>query len=104
MDKIQKLQKDAKNLRQADIKKREDEINKLRADYDKEANELQQKINARRAEEDNKVVESIQKVINDIAKEKKYSFVIDANAVAFATDDKNITKDVMAKLAPADKK
>ncbi|KGQ56974.1 membrane protein [Gallibacterium anatis str. Avicor] len=107
VDKIQKLQKDAKNLRQADIKKREDEINKLRADYDKEANELQQKINARRAEEDNKVVESIQKVINEIAKEKKYTFVIDANAVAFATDDKNITKDVMAKLAlapAADKK
>ncbi|MBF4103069.1 hypothetical protein INT80_13940 [Gallibacterium anatis] len=27
--------------------------------------------------------------------------MIDANAVAFATDDKNITKDVMAKLALA---
>ncbi|MDA3979138.1 OmpH family outer membrane protein [Gallibacterium sp. AGMB14963] len=101
VDKIQKLQKDGKNLRQADIKKREDEINKLRADYDKEANELQQKINQRRSEEDNKVVESIQKVVNEIAKEKKYTFVIDANAVAFAVDGKNITKDVMDKLAPA---
>ncbi|OBX04810.1 membrane protein [Gallibacterium genomosp. 3] len=101
VDKIQKLQKDGKNLRQADIKKREDEINKLRADYDKEANELQQKINQRRVEEENKVVESIQKVINDIAKERKYSLVLDTSTVVFEADGKNITKDVMDKLVPA---
>ncbi|MBF4103070.1 hypothetical protein INT80_13945 [Gallibacterium anatis] len=49
-----------RKLTSSRYQKREDEINKLRVDYDKEAGELQ-KINARRAEEDNKVVESIQK-------------------------------------------
>lgn len=104
VDKIQALQKDGKNLRQADIKKREDEINKLRADYDKEAGELQQKINARRAEEENKVVENLQKVIDSIAKEKKYTLILDNRAVAYSVEGKNITKDVMDKLAPAAKK
>ncbi|MCK3658659.1 hypothetical protein A4G18_08045 [Pasteurellaceae bacterium Pebbles2] len=93
--KINALKKEAKNLRSADIKKREDEINKLMKEHDAKAAKFQQ--NAQKTENDEraKLLESIQLATNNFAKEKGYTYVIDANSVVFAADGKDITEDVL---------
>lgn len=104
--KIAALQKDAPKLRAADIKKREDEINKLGATEQEEINKLvaahdaevkkyQDAYNKRESEEGAKLIDSIQTTINNIAKEKNYTVVLNANAVVFAVDGKNITEEVL---------
>ncbi|WP_293729367.1 OmpH family outer membrane protein [uncultured Actinobacillus sp.] len=93
--KIAALQKDAKNLRSADIKKREDEINKLMRAHDEKARQFQQETANAEREETAKLLESIQVATNKLAKEKGYTYVIDANSVVYAVDGKDITEDVL---------
>lgn len=93
--KIAALQKDAKNLRSADIKKREDEINKLMRAHDEKARQFQQETAKAEREETAKLLESIQVATNKLAKEKGYTYVIDANSVVYAVDGKDITEDVL---------
>ena len=104
--KIAALQKEAPKLRQADIKKREDEINKLGADeqaainkaiaaHDEEAKKFQAEYAKRENEEMTKIVESIQVATNNVAKDKKYTLVLDDRSVVFGADGKNITEDVL---------
>lgn len=93
--KIDALQKEAKNLRSADIKKREDEINKLMREQDDKARKFQQKTQQVEREETAKLLESIQKATNDFAKEKGYTYVLDANSVVYALDGKDITEDIL---------
>ncbi|MGQ0286965.1 OmpH family outer membrane protein [Pasteurellaceae bacterium 22721_9_1] len=93
--KIAALKKEAPNLRSADIKKREDEINKLMKDHDAQAQKFQQNAQALENEERAKLLESIQTATNNLAKEKGYTYVLDANSVVFAVDGKDITEDVL---------
>lgn len=92
--KIAALNKEAKNLRSADIKKREDEINKLMKEHDEKAAKFQQQVQQIESEEDTKLLASIQTAANNIAKEKGYTYVIDANTVVFAVEGKDITEEV----------
>ncbi|WP_439287472.1 OmpH family outer membrane protein [Lonepinella sp. BR2357] len=94
-NKIAALQKEAKNLRSADIKKREDEINKLMKDHDAKVQKYQQEAQKQENAERAKILESIQETTNKLAKEKGYTYVLDANSVVFAVDGKDISDDVL---------
>ncbi|MDP9500540.1 OmpH family outer membrane protein [Bisgaard Taxon 45] len=109
--KVAALKKDAPKLRSADIKKREDEINKLGNSeqeainklvtaHDEEVSKYQEDYAKREREETAKLVNSIQNAVNTIAKEKNYTLVLNEGAVVFAADAKNITEDVL-KAIPA---
>lgn len=112
--KVAALQKDAPKLRSADIKKREDEINKfandeqtvinkLIAEHDKKAKEFQDSYAKRENEETSKMVASIQTATNNVAKQKNYTLVLDDRSVVYAADGKNITEEVL-KAIPAQAK
>lgn len=93
--KIASLKKEAKDLRSADIKKREDEINKLMRAHDENARKFQQNAAKAEREQTAKLLESIQDVTNKMAKEKGYTYVLDANSVVYAAEGKDITEDVL---------
>ena len=112
--KVAALQKDAPKLRSADIKKREDEINKfandeqtaintLIAEHDKKAKEFQDSYAKRENEETSKMVASIQTATNNVAKQKNYTLVLDDRSVVYAAEGKNITEEVL-KAIPAQAK
>ncbi|MBE2898042.1 OmpH family outer membrane protein [Pasteurellaceae bacterium 20609_3] len=103
VDKMKALEKEAPKLRRADIQKREDEINKLRQSYQEQVNAFQQKNEKLQYEERAKLLQSIQEATNEVAKEKNYTYVIDANALVYAADGKDITKEVLDHIKPAEK-
>ena len=109
---LQTLQKDAPKLRAADIKKREDEINKfasteqetinkLVAEHDQQVRIYQDNYAKRENQETSKLVESIQAATNAVAKEKHYTIVLDDRSVVFAADGKNISDDVLKAISAA---
>ena len=110
--KVAALQKDAPKLRAADIKKREDEINKfasteqetinkLVAEHDQQVRIYQDNYAKRENQETSKLVESIQAATNAVAKEKHYTIVLDDRSVVFAADGKNISDDVLKAISAA---
>ncbi|TDQ59487.1 periplasmic chaperone for outer membrane proteins Skp [Mesocricetibacter intestinalis] len=105
--KIAALQKEAPKLRAADIKKREDEINGLVKAHEEQVGKFQAETQKVENDERAKLLGSIQTATNNIAKEKGYTYVIDANSVVYAVEGKDITEDVLkaisANKAPAAK-
>lgn len=81
----------------------ETEINKLVEQHDKEAQAFQQAYEQRQNQERTKLLESIQQATNQVAKDKKYTLVLDANSVVYSADGKDITEDVL-KAIPAQAK
>ncbi|MEX4027664.1 periplasmic chaperone [Haemophilus influenzae] len=112
--KVAALEKDAPRLRQADIQKRQEEINKLGAaedaelqklmqEQDKKVQEFQAQNEKRQAEERGKLLDSIQTATNNLAKAKGYTYVLDANSVVFAVEGKDITEEVLKSIPAAEK-
>lgn len=99
--KIQTLEKDAPRLRAADIKKREDGINKERALFEKKANTFQAKLNARENQETEKMLASIQVAADKIAKAKDYDLVVDSNSVVYIKAGNNISDEVLRTIVPS---
>ncbi|TCK01416.1 periplasmic chaperone for outer membrane proteins Skp [Volucribacter psittacicida] len=114
-DQVAKLEKDAKDPKQrpSELQKRQEDlykqqaaaeeaINKLVAEHDKQAQEFQVAYDKRQAEERTKLLESIQQATDKVAKDKKYTLVLDANSVVYG-DGKDITEEVL-KAIPAQAK
>ena len=112
--KVAALEKDAPRLRQADIQKRQQEINKLGAaedaelqklmqEHDKKVQEFQAQNEKRQAEERGKLLDSIQTATNNLAKAKGYTYVLDANSVVFAVEGKDITEEVLKSIPASEK-
>lgn len=113
-EKVAALQKDAPRLRQADIQKREEEINKFTAseeaqitklmqEQDKKVAAFQEQSDKLQAEARAKLLESIQTATNNLAKSKGYTYVLDANSVVFAVDGKDITEEVLKSIPATEK-
>lgn len=100
-EKIAALQKEAPRLKSADIKKKEDEINKLMKDHDEQVAKFQAENQKRENEERAKLLESIQTATNNIAKTKGYTYVLDANSVVFAAEGKDISEEVLKSIPKA---
>ncbi|HHF3600262.1 TPA: OmpH family outer membrane protein [Haemophilus influenzae] len=112
--KVAALEKDAPRLRQADIQKRQEEINKLGAtedaglqklmqEQDKKVQEFQAQNEKRQAEERGKLLDSIQTATNNLAKAKGYTYVLDANSVVFAVEGQDITEEVLKSIPASEK-
>ena len=112
--KVEALKKDAPRLRQAEIQKREQEINKFGAneeaaltklmqEQDKKVAEFQEESDKRQAEARAKLLESIQVATNNLAKAKGYTYVLDANSVVFALEGKDITEEVLKSIPVTEK-
>ncbi|WP_118784890.1 OmpH family outer membrane protein [Haemophilus haemolyticus] len=112
--KVAALEKDAPRLRQADIQKRQEEINKLGAaedaelqklmqEQDKKVQEFQAQNEKRQAEERGKLLDNIQTATNNLAKAKGYTYVLDANSVVFAVEGKDITEEVLKSIPASEK-
>ncbi|HHS0407297.1 TPA: OmpH family outer membrane protein [Haemophilus influenzae] len=112
--KVAALEKDAPRLRQADIQKRQEEINKLGVtedaelqklmqEQDKKVQEFQAQNEKRQAEERGKLLDSIQTATNNLAKAKGYTYVLDANSVVFAVEGKDITEEVLKSIPASEK-
>ena len=112
--KVAALEKAAPRLRQADIQKRQEEINKLGAaedaelqklmqEQDKKVQEFQAQNEKRQAEERGKLLDSIQTATNNLAKAKGYTYVLDANSVVFAVEGKDITEEVLKSIPASEK-
>ncbi|OOF67839.1 OmpH family outer membrane protein [Rodentibacter caecimuris] len=115
-DKVAALQKDAKDPKQrpSELQKREAEINKLAKteeeninklmqEHDKKVQQFQMENEKRQLDARAKLLESIQVATNKLAKDKGYTYVLDANSVVFAVDGKDITEEVL-KAIPATEK
>lgn len=112
-DKVKALDKDAPKLRQADIKKRQDDIANLAKKRDEEFKKLvqehqenvakfRQEAQKREVEIQNKLLTDIQTVTSNVAKEKKFTAVLDEKAAIYVGEGKNITEDVLKAIpAPA---
>lgn len=112
--KVEALKKDAPRLRQTEIQKREEEINKFGAneeaaltklmqEQDKKVAAFQEESDKRQAEARAKLLESIQVATNNVAKTKGYTYVLDANSVVFAVEGKDITEEVLKSIPVTEK-
>lgn len=111
--KVKALEKDAPKLRQADIKKRQDEIAKLAekrdAEFKKLVEEHQKNVaefqaagQKRETEINQKLIADIQTATNNVAKAKNFSIVLDEKTAIYMAEGKNITEEVLKAIpAPA---
>ncbi|PJG81878.1 OmpH family outer membrane protein [Caviibacterium pharyngocola] len=112
--KVKALEKEAPKLRQADIKKRQDEIAKLAEKRDAEFKALVDKHQKdvakfredgqkRQMEVDQKLLTDIQNATTEVAKAQNFTAVLDEKAAIYSADGKNITEDVLKAIpAPAE--
>lgn len=106
VDKRNALEKAAPKLRSKEIKTREDAINALIQKYQKDARALQVKNAELQRQAEATIATSIRSATDKVAKADKYTYVLDANAIVYAMDGKDITKQVMdaIKAQPTAKK
>lgn len=95
---IQKIQKEGAKMKPADRTKLETTINTKREQFAKKAEAFENDNRRRQGEERNKLLTKIQKAVETIAKQEKYTVIVDVNAVAFADPSTDITSKVMAKV------
>lgn len=118
--KVKALEKDAPRLRQADIKKRQDEISsfakkrqdevaklaqqrdadfkKLVEEHQKNVAKFQSDAQKRETELNKKVLTEIQTTATNVAKAKNYNIVLDEKTVVYTVEGKDITEDVLKAL------
>lgn len=114
--KAKALEKDAPKLRQADIKKRQDEIaklvekrdaefKKLVEEHQKNVAEFQANGQKREAEINQRLLTEIQTATTNVAKAKNFTVVLDEKTAVYFADGKNITEEVLKAIpAPAQAK
>lgn len=107
--KVKALDKDAAKLRQADIKKRQDEIAQLAQKRDAEFKKLlqehqanvekfRQEVQQRELEVQRKLSTDIQTATTNVAKAKKLTAVLDEKAAIYSAEGKNITDEVLKSI------
>lgn len=93
-DQIEKLRKSGKTMSQKEQEAAQKKINDDRADFLKQAMSYQQDVNKEQAKVMQGIQGDINSIVGDIAKKSSYSMVLDAQAVIFAANSVDITKDV----------
>lgn len=96
--KIQKLQRDGSTMKASDRTKLENEVVAQREQFSTKAQAFEQDNRRRQMEERNKILSRIQDAIKAVAGKDGYDLVIDANAVAYVGNTKDITADVLKQV------
>ncbi len=94
-DKQSALDKDAKNLSDADLKTKSKEISDLSIEFERKQRELNEDASLRKNEEMKKFQDQINKVIDSIAQTEGYDLIL-YNGAAFTSKKINITDKVIA--------
>lgn len=96
--KMQKLQRDGSTMKASDRSKLEKDVMAQREDFSTKAQAFEQDNRRRQAEERNKILSRIQDAVKSVASKQGYDIVVDANAVAYASHEKDITADVLKQV------
>jgi outer membrane protein len=96
--KMQRLQRDGSTMKASDRSKLEKDVMAQREAFSSKAQQFEQDNRRRQAEERNKILSRIQDAVKSVASKEGYDVVIDANAIAYANNDKDITADVLKQV------
>lgn len=96
--KMQKLQRDGATMKASDRSKLEKDVMEQREAFSAKAQSFEQDNRRRQAEERNKILSRIQDAVKSVASKGGYDMVIDANAIAYASNSKDITADVLKQV------
>ncbi|CAM3979725.1 MULTISPECIES: molecular chaperone Skp [Rahnella] len=96
--KMQRLQRDGSTMKASDRSKLEKDVMAQREAFSAKAQQFEQDNRRRQAEERNKILSRIQDAVKSVASKEGYDVVIDANAIAYADNDKDITADVLKQV------
>ncbi len=96
--KMQRLQRDGSTMKASDRSKMEKDIMAQRETFASKAQAFEQDNRRRQSEERNKILSRIQDAVKKVADDEGYDVVIDANAVAYASNAKDITADVLKQV------
>ena len=96
---MEKHKRDTVTMSTQELKALEDKIVRMREDYAAKAQPLRQDMQRRATEERNKVLGLIKKTIDRIAAEEKYDIILNAGAVTFITDKRDLTQKVIDEVS-----
>ncbi|NKI73206.1 molecular chaperone Skp [Dickeya sp. CFBP 2040] len=97
-EKMQKLQRDGSTMKASERSKMESDVMAQREQFSSKAQAFDQDNRRRQMEERNKILSRIQDAVKAVASKQGYDVVIDANAVAYADNAKDITADVLKQV------
>lgn len=96
--KMQRLQRDGSTMKASERSSLEKSVMAQRETFSTKAQAFEQDNRRRQTEERNKILSRIQDAVKSVASKEGYDVVIDANAVAYATNAKDITADVLKQV------
>ncbi|MCY7294316.1 OmpH family outer membrane protein [Alteromonas sp. a30] len=96
---LEKKKRDTATMSEAEIKELDDKLRTLGDDYKAKAQPLREQMQGRAAEERNKILALIKQSVDTIAAEEKYDLILNAGAVAFIDDSKDLTQKVIDKVS-----
>ncbi|CUX97262.1 molecular chaperone Skp [Candidatus Hoaglandella endobia] len=96
--KIQRLQREGSTMKASERSALEKAVMAQRKTFSNKAQAFEQDNRCRQTEERNKILSYIQDAVKKIATKEGYAVVIDANAVAYASNAKDITAEVMKQV------
>ncbi|QHM69886.1 molecular chaperone Skp [Mixta intestinalis] len=96
--KMQRLQRDGSTMKASERSRLEKDIMSQRETFSTKAQAFEQDNRRRQMEERNKLLSRIQDAVKKVADSNGYDVVIDANAVAYASNAKDITADVLKQV------
>ncbi|GLY60035.1 MULTISPECIES: molecular chaperone Skp [Pectobacterium] len=96
--KMQKLQRDGSTMKASERSKMEKDVMAQREQFSTKAQAFEQDNRRRQTEERNKILSRIQDAVKAVATKEGYDVVIDANAVAYVANAKDITADVLKQV------
>ncbi|UDG80661.1 Chaperone protein Skp [Candidatus Hartigia pinicola] len=95
---VEKLRRNSTTMKQSEREKLEKELLTKRDQFAEKAQKFEEDNHRRQTEERNKILKPIQDSIKSIANKESYDVVIDANAVAYAKNSIDITKQVQKQV------
>ncbi|MFT4465171.1 MAG: molecular chaperone Skp [Sodalis sp. (in: enterobacteria)] len=96
--KMQRLQRDGSTMKASERSSLEKSVRAQRETFSTKAQAFEQDNRRRQTEERNKILSRIQDAVKSVATKEGYDVVIDANAVAYASNAKDITADVLKQV------
>lgn len=95
---MQRLQRDGSTMKASERNSLEKSVMAQRETFSTKAQAFEQDNRGRQTEERNKILGHIKDAVKSVATKEGYDVVIDANAVAYARDAKDITADVLKRV------
>ncbi len=96
---MEKFQRESMTMSQEQQDKLRGEIEEMQKQFQAKAQPLQENIRRRQAEERNKIMAIVKQAVDQVAAEEKIDVVLQAQSVAFVTEEKDISAQVVEKAS-----